>query len=213
MPIMGLEWIWIVLIIIIFLVGPKKLPEVAKAVGRAMGEFQKARQQIETEFKSASQQIDNEVKSATDVVKDVTEVVKDSSSNVSEVSNRKNLFDAAQALGIFPYGKTNDELSRMIKEKVDEKKDILPVTQDGGQQVVQEMVNTDQPKDDSATNKSTAQQSAVVAKQGNSGQKLKSIKPRKIEDNSKVARKKPNRAAKIKSQSKTSPRNRKARTS
>ena len=212
MPIMGLEWIWIVLVIIIFLVGPKKLPEVAKAVGRAMGEFQKARQQIDTEFKSASQQIDNEVKSATDVVKGATEVVKDSTSDVPEVGNRKNLFDAAQALGIFPYGKTNDELSQMIKDKVDEKKTILPVIQEGGQQAVQETLKTGHPKDDSSTNISTAQQNGVIAKQKNSGQKLKNTKPRKIEDKSKVAKKRMNTAAKIKSQSKTSPRKRKART-
>lgn len=205
MPIIGLEWIWIVLIIIIFLVGPKKLPEVAKTVGRAMGEFQKAKQQIDTEIKSASQQIDNEVKSA-------TEVIKDSTSEISEVSKRKNLFDAAQALGIFPYGKTNDELGRMIKEKIDEKKDILPKAQEEEQQTVQAMVKTDHPKDDSLTNKPTGQLSAVVTKT-KSEQKLKDTDLRKRKSKGIAAKKKTNPTAPIKSQSKTRPRNRKTHTS
>ena len=197
----GLEWIWIVLIIIVFLVGPKKLPEIARAVGRAMGEFQKARQQIDTEFKSASQQIDNEVKSATDVVKGATEVVKDSTSNLSEVGDRKNLFDAAQALGIFPYGKTNDELSRMIKEKVDEKNNILSVKQEGGQQGVQATAKTGDSTEDSSSNKSTSQQTAVIARPKNSAQKLKKTKPRKVEDNAKLEKKKTNTTTQNKSKS------------
>ncbi|MCH8022300.1 MAG: twin-arginine translocase TatA/TatE family subunit [Thaumarchaeota archaeon] len=205
MPIIGLEWIWIVLIIIIFLVGPKKLPEVAKTVGRAMGEFQKAKQQIDAEIKSASQQIDNEVKSA-------TEVIKDSTSEISEVSKRKNLFDAAQALGIFPYGKTNDELGRMIKEKIDEKKDILPKAQEEEQQTVQAMVKTDHPQDDSLTNKPTGQLSAVVTKT-KSEQKLKDTDLRKRKSKGIAAKKKTNPTAPIKSQSKTRPRNRKTHTS
>ena len=223
MPIIGLEWIWIVLIIIIFLVGPKKLPEVAKTVGRAMGEFQKAKQQIDAEIKSASQQIDNEVKSATDViksasqqidneVKSATDVIKDSTSEISEVSKRKNLFDAAQALGIFPYGKTNDELGRKIKEKIDEKKDILPKAQEEEQQTVQDMVKTDHPQDDSLTNKPTGQLSAVVTKT-KSEQKLKDTDLRKRKSKGIAAKKKTNPTAPIKSQSKTRPRNRKTHTS
>ena len=205
MPIIGLEWIWIVLIIIIFLVGPKKLPEVAKMVGKAMGEFQKARQQIETEFKSASEQIDNEVKSATDVVKDTTEIVKDATSNLSEVGNRKNLFDAAQALGIFAYGKTNDELSRMIKEKVDEKNNILSITQEGGQQGVQATVKTDNSPEDSSISKSTDQQTAVITRQKNSPQKLKKTKPRKIKVNAKLVKERTNTTTQNKSKSNNKP--------
>ena len=125
----------------------------AKMVGKAMGEFQKAKKQIDTEFKSASQQIDDGVKSATDVVQDATAAVKDSTSDLSEVGSRKKLFDAAQALGIFAYGKTNDELSRMIKEKVDEKNNILSITQ-GGQQGTQATVKTVNPTENSSISKS-----------------------------------------------------------
>lgn len=170
-----------------------------------MGEFQKAKQQIDTEIKSASQQIDNEVKSATDVVQDVTNVVKDSSSDPSEVGNRKKLFDAAQALGIFAYGKTNDELSRLIKEKVDEKNNILSITQEGGQKSVQATVKTVNSIEDSSISKSTGQQTAIVARQKKSAQKPKKTKPRKIEVNAKVVKKRTKTTTRNKSTSNNKP--------
>lgn len=211
MPVMGLEWIWIVLIVIIFLVGPKKLPEVARAVGKAMGEFQKARQQIDTEFKSASQQVDNEVKSVTQAATDYTSI--DTENSDSESSDRKKLFNAAQALGIFPYGKTNDELSQMIKEKVDEKKESVPIVQEGGEQLIPAMMaKTVNPKSDSSVNKPIGQKRDVDAKRKTSEQKPKKTDMTKGDDNSKVAKKKINTRASSKSQSKTSPRNRKPRT-
>jgi len=43
----GIEWIWIILLAGILLFGSKKIPEVARAVGKAMGEFQKGRAEIE----------------------------------------------------------------------------------------------------------------------------------------------------------------------
>ncbi|MFQ6011027.1 MAG: twin-arginine translocase TatA/TatE family subunit, partial [Nitrososphaerales archaeon] len=200
------------LIIIIFLVGPKKLPEVAKAVGRAMGEFQKARQQIDTEFKSASQQVDNEVKSATQVVTSATQAVTDSSSDDPEVSNRKNLFDAAQALGIFPYGKTNEELSQMIKEKVDEKKESVPITQEGGQ-ATQAMVKPNNPKPDSTVYKPIRQQKGTTNKKTTQGQKLESSDLVKKEGNSKkVTKRKTKVRVPSESQSKKSTGNPKPRS-
>ncbi len=174
-------------------------------VGKAMGEVQKAKKQIDTEFKSASQQIDDGVKSATDVVQDATDVVKDSTSDLSEVGSRKKLFDAAQALGIFAYGKTNDELSRAIKEKVDEKNNILSITQEGGQQGVQATVKTVNPTEKSSISKSTAQQTAVVARQKNSALKPKKTKPRKIKDNAKSVKERTDKTSQNKSKSNNKP--------
>ena len=51
----GSEWFWIVLVIIL-LFGAKKLPEHARSIGRSLGEFSRAKQDIDKEMKDA---IDN----------------------------------------------------------------------------------------------------------------------------------------------------------
>ncbi|MEY3394737.1 MAG: hypothetical protein RL346_973 [Verrucomicrobiota bacterium] len=48
-PIGGPEMIWI-FIIVLLLFGAKKLPELARGVGKSMGEFKKARQDFEREI-------------------------------------------------------------------------------------------------------------------------------------------------------------------
>jgi len=39
----GAEWIWIVVIIAVLLLGAKKIPELAKTFGKAKGEYEKGR--------------------------------------------------------------------------------------------------------------------------------------------------------------------------
>ena len=51
----GSEWFWIVLVIIL-LFGAKKLPELARSIGRSLGEFSRAKQDFDKEMKDA---IDN----------------------------------------------------------------------------------------------------------------------------------------------------------
>lgn len=48
----GTEMIWI-FIIVLLLFGAKKLPELARGVGKSMGEFKKARQEFEREITQA----------------------------------------------------------------------------------------------------------------------------------------------------------------
>ena len=55
MAVGGMEWIWIVLAVGIFLVGTDKLPELARNLGKAMGEFQKSKSDFEREVKSYSE--------------------------------------------------------------------------------------------------------------------------------------------------------------
>jgi sec-independent protein translocase protein TatA len=50
----GGEWFWIVLIVVI-LFGPKKLPELARGLGKSIGEFHKAKAELEREIKAASE--------------------------------------------------------------------------------------------------------------------------------------------------------------
>ena len=48
----GMEWIILLIILaILFLYGPKKIPELMRGLGRGLGEFQRGKQEIEREIK------------------------------------------------------------------------------------------------------------------------------------------------------------------
>ncbi|MDE1171326.1 MAG: twin-arginine translocase TatA/TatE family subunit [Verrucomicrobium sp.] len=50
----GLDWVWIVLIVLL-LFGPKKLPELARGLGKSLGEFKKAKADFDQELKQSMQ--------------------------------------------------------------------------------------------------------------------------------------------------------------
>ncbi len=55
----GFEWIVILIIIaVLLLFGPQKLPELARGVGRALGEFRRGRMEIEREISTELSQLD-----------------------------------------------------------------------------------------------------------------------------------------------------------
>ncbi len=49
--IQGQEWIFIIIIAVIFIFGAKKIPELAKTLGKAKGEFEKGKIEAEKELK------------------------------------------------------------------------------------------------------------------------------------------------------------------
>ena len=56
----GQEWIFIIIIAVVFIFGAKKIPELAKTFGKAKGEFEKGKIEGEKELKDFK---DKEVKS------------------------------------------------------------------------------------------------------------------------------------------------------
>jgi len=86
------EWLWIALFILLLLVGSKKLPELAKALGRSMGEFEKGRREIERELHEAKAP--------------------------AQDPEREKLEKAAQDLGIQTEGKTTQQLKEEIAKAV-----------------------------------------------------------------------------------------------
>ena len=55
----GIEWIVILIIVaVLLLFGPQKLPELARGVGRALGEFRRGRMEIEREITTEISQMD-----------------------------------------------------------------------------------------------------------------------------------------------------------
>ncbi|MCH2397129.1 MAG: twin-arginine translocase TatA/TatE family subunit [Nitrososphaerales archaeon] len=97
MAVGGMEWIWIVLAVGIFLVGTDKLPELARNLGKAMGEFQKSKSDFEREVKSYS-----EFETTTP------------SKSVSKYELQK----SASALGIDATTKDEDQLREAIQRKL-----------------------------------------------------------------------------------------------
>ena len=92
--IIGSEWIIIIFIAVILLLGTNRFPEIAKKIGKVVGEYNNAKNQIQNEMK--------------DITKENFEIsgpVKD---------ERKKLETMANTLRIDFKSKTDDELKKII---------------------------------------------------------------------------------------------------
>jgi len=103
----GWEWIIIgVVAIVIIMWGPGKIPEFAKALGRAKGEFNKASK----EFTDVATSIPTTITTTAAVAEPKpTQTIK---------TKDEMLLDTAQKLGIPTDGKTREQLSDEISIKV-----------------------------------------------------------------------------------------------
>ncbi len=103
----GNEWI-ILLIIVLLIFGPKKLPELARGIGKALYEFKRASQGLieeEEESKARRRSV---------------EVVSESKTSTSGVSDEELIRRLAEKLGIETEGKSTEELRREVIEKARE---------------------------------------------------------------------------------------------
>ncbi len=103
----GWEWIIIgVVAVVIILWGPSKIPEFAKALGRAKGEFSKASKEM------------NEAANLDSPTQQPTPSAKTANTVQSLKTKDEILIDTAKNLGIPTDGKTRDEISQEISMKV-----------------------------------------------------------------------------------------------
>ncbi len=97
MAIVGIEWIIIIVLIVIFLIwGPSKIPELARAFGKAKKEFQKAVKEAE------------EIKEEAISTIDVQELKKDVDM----------LMEVAKKLGVPTEGRTKAEIYNDVMAKL-----------------------------------------------------------------------------------------------
>jgi len=80
----GMPEVLLILAVALIVIGPKKLPDLAKSLGRAIGEFKKATH----EFKQ-SIDINSDLKDVKDTFEDMNENIKEAVDDVSAPSNDK----------------------------------------------------------------------------------------------------------------------------
>ena len=95
---MGSEWIIIIFVALIVLLGTNRLPEVTKKLGKAVGEYSKAKNEIQKQFKDFS----------------------NSNLNVlGPVQNEREKLDTiAKTIGIDYRNKSDEELRELISGKI-----------------------------------------------------------------------------------------------
>jgi len=96
--IMGGEWIIIIFVALIVLLGTNRLPDVARKLGKVVGEYNKKKNEVEAQFREYS----------------------NTSLNISgPVQNeRQKLEQIAMSLGIDYSKKTDEELREIIASKI-----------------------------------------------------------------------------------------------
>jgi len=94
----GSEWIIIIFVGLFALLGTNKLPEVTKKLGRAMGEYNKTKNEIQNQFAGVANMTPN-----------ITAPVE---------NERQKMEFIAKTLGIDFAGKTNEELQKLIATKM-----------------------------------------------------------------------------------------------
>ncbi len=92
----GAEWLWLIVIIGVLLFGAKKIPELARSLGKATGEYEKARLEAEREIRGYA--------------------------NSNTKPSREKLEEIAKTLGIDYKGKSDDELVEDIERAIDSSK-------------------------------------------------------------------------------------------
>lgn len=103
MNIAGSEWIIIILLGLILLFGTKKLPQFSRSLGKAMGEFEKARNTFRREMEEAAEP-----------ARSISRIPKISGPVATE---REKLETIANSLGIGNYSGLTDEQLRMLISK------------------------------------------------------------------------------------------------
>ena len=98
---MGYEWLIVLgILLVVFLWGPQKLPELAKSIGLAKKEFEKAAKEASTSPSTATS---------------ATSATSAGTANTQPATDP--LIVAAKSLGISTEGKTKDQIAKEIADK------------------------------------------------------------------------------------------------
>ncbi len=103
----------LILIVVLFLFGPSKIPEMARSLGKAAGELKKAQNEVEQEFKKAQMETEN------------NRIQSDSNKLLSALEEKdfKIRFQAID-MGLDVQNKTTEQLEEEISAKIKSKKSL-----------------------------------------------------------------------------------------
>ncbi|MBI2938685.1 MAG: twin-arginine translocase TatA/TatE family subunit [Thaumarchaeota archaeon] len=90
----GQEWIILIIVVVVLLFGAKKIPELARSVGRARGEFEKGKVETEEEIRKGHE-------------------------SAKKQPEREKLENAATSLGIPVEGKSDEELREDVRKALE----------------------------------------------------------------------------------------------
>ncbi len=91
----GSEWLIVIVIVVVLLFGASRLPQVARSLGRAGGEFQKGKLEADQEVQRMKEQAGS-----------------------SAPSEHEKLLKAAHELGISTEGKTDEQIRDEVRKAV-----------------------------------------------------------------------------------------------
>ena len=100
--IIGSEWIIIIFVALVLLFGTNKLPEAGKKIGKIVGEYNKAKNNVQKQFKDYAEPNSND---------------SNLSVNGPVQTERQKLEYMAKSLGINIENKSNSELKQIIEAK------------------------------------------------------------------------------------------------
>ncbi len=92
----GSEWLIVIVIVVVLIFGANKIPDLAKSLGRASGEFQKGKIEAEMEAERLRQGMG-------------------AGQAAAQPSEHDNLLKAAAEMGISTDGKTDDQIRAEMK--------------------------------------------------------------------------------------------------
>jgi sec-independent protein translocase protein TatA len=105
-----MEWIIVIVVIVLLLFGAKKIPELARSMGKARAEFSRGQSMVEKEIREAERQ-DREAEAMR---------ASEGGAAAPPAEGQSDLQKAAIALDIDPAGKTDEELRVLIKYKMEQ---------------------------------------------------------------------------------------------
>lgn len=121
----GSEWAIIILLALVLVFGTKRLPQFSRAIGKAVGEYEKARQTFQREMQEAADQVRRDVpgsssSSASANAAAGSAIVNSRLPRITGpvASERQKLEMIAASLGIDHSGKTDEELRSLISQKM-----------------------------------------------------------------------------------------------
>ncbi len=120
LQVIGSEWIILLVVVVVLLFGARKIPEIARSIGRARGELERGRHESEEELRKWRE--GGEKKEEYTKVEAVEEAIRksrESGAKKEESTEREKLEEAAKALGLAVEGKSDEEIRAALKKALE----------------------------------------------------------------------------------------------